>query len=130
MKFVGQTVPHGYRRICRQLLHDPLPVAPILNPVEHAGKHPRRVGDALLFPDLRTRGVKIGRPHAEIPRGDLKTAAGARTGLFKDQRNVLPLAQPMRLARLFLRLQRGGKRKQTGDLLRRKIQELQKILTL
>ena len=127
MELVGQAVPHGNGSILCQLLHDLLPVAPVLDAVIHAGKNTGRVGDAFLFPDLGTGGVEVGDPHAQIMARHLKGAAGAGAGLLKDQGDVLSLVQPVGNPCLFLRLELGGKVQQTADFIRCIVKQGKKI---
>ena len=88
MELVGQAVPHRHAGVVRQLFHDLLTVATVLDAVKHPPQHPGGIGDGLLFADLATGGVQIGHFHAQIVGGYLKAAAGAGGGLFKDQGNI------------------------------------------
>ena len=88
VELVGQAVPHRNTSVVRQLFHDLLAVAPILDAVKHPSQHSGGVGDGLLFADLAAGGVQIGHFHAQIVGGYLKAAAGAGGGLFKDQSDI------------------------------------------
>ena len=78
-----------------------------------------------FFADLRAGRIEIGHAHAQIVRRHLEGAAGARAGLFKDQRNVLAAVHIVRDALLLARLQIGGQIDQILNFLRREIQQLQ-----
>jgi len=62
-------------------------------------------------------------------RGNLKRAARARAGLFENERGLLPLAQAMGDAGLFLCLEICGQRQKVRDLLRGEIKQLEKALS-
>ena len=68
--------------------------------------------------------------HAEVVRCNLKAATGTGAGLFKDQGDVLALVQTVGDARLFLGLEVGRKIEQIADLLRREIEQFQKVSSL
>ena len=121
MEFVGQAVPDGDAGILRKRVDVLLPEAAVLDPVEHAAEDAGGVRDALFLADLRARGVEIGHAHAEIVARHLEGAAGAGAGLLEDQGDVLPLAEPVRDAGLFLRLEIGCEIQKPGDLRRRKV---------
>ena len=72
----------------RQIFHDLLAVATVLDAVKHPSQHPGGIGDGFLFADLTAGRVQIGHLHAQIVGGYLKAAAGAGGGLFKDQGNI------------------------------------------
>ena len=112
----------------RQLLDNRLAVAAVLNAVKHAGKHLGCVGDGFLFADLAAGGVQIGRTHAEIVGGNLKRAAGAGGGLFKNQRNIFAAQRVMGDAGLLFSLQLGCQLQQAADLCGGKVQQCQKIM--
>ena len=130
MELVGQAVPHRHAGIFGQRLDDFLAVAAVLDAVVHPAQHPRGVCDGFLFADLRAAGVQIGHAHAQIVGGHLEAAAGARAGLFKDQRDVFAAQRVVGHARLFACLQLRRKIQQRADLLRRIIDELQKAPSL
>ena len=127
MVLVGQAVPHRHIGVLGQLLHDGLPEAPVLDAVKHAGQHLRRVRDGFLFANLAARGVQIGGAHAKVVGGYLKGAAGAGGGLFKNQRHIFAAQRVMGDARFLFCFQFGGQRQQCADLLRRIVQQGQKI---
>ena len=108
MELIRQTVPDRDGGVLRQLFDDALAEAAVLDAVEHAREHARRVGDAFLLADLRASGVEIRAAHTQIVRRDLEAAARARARLFKDERDVFALAQAVRDAGLFLGLELGG----------------------
>ena len=127
MELVGQAVPYRHVRVFRQFLHDLLPEAPVLDPLEHARKHLRRVRNGLLFADLAARGVQVGGAHPQVAGRHLKGAARAGGGLFKDQRHVFAPQHVVGGARLLFRFQRRRQVQQVADLLRRVVQQRQKI---
>src|SRR5699024_6960128 len=110
------------------LLDYALAEAAVLYAVEHPREHAGRVRDGLLLACLRARGVEIHRVHAEVGGRDLEGAAGAGAGLFKDERDALALAEPVRDAGLFLGLQLRGEVQQRDDVPRLEVEQLQKIL--
>ena len=57
VELVGETVEHGHPGVLRQLLHDFLAEAPVLDAVVHPPQHPGGVGDGLLDPDLTAGGA-------------------------------------------------------------------------
>ena len=59
MELVGQAVPHGNTCVSGQLLNQLLPKAAVLDAVKHTAQHPRRIGNTLLFADLRACGIKV-----------------------------------------------------------------------
>ena len=128
MELVGQAVPHGNVGILGQLLHDALAEATVLDAVKHTAENAGGVGDALLLADLRAGGVKIRNAHAQIVARHLKGTAGTGAGLFKNQGDVLALTQRVGNTGLFLGLQISRQLQKIGDLLRGKVQQLQKIL--
>ena len=130
MELVGQAVPHRNTGVMGQLLHDLLPIAPVLNAVKHAAQHAGGVGNALLLADLAAGGVQIGHLHPQIMGGHLKAAPGAGGGLFKNQRDVAAAQGVVGNVRLLLGLQVRGQVQQALDLFRGKIQQLQKISAL
>ena len=91
MELVRQPVPHRHAGIGRQLLHQLLAEAPVLDAVVHPAQHPGGVGNGLLLAHLGAAGVQIGHPQAQIVSRHLKGAAGAGGGLFKEEDNVLVL---------------------------------------
>ena len=127
VELIGQAIPYRYGGILGQLVHDLLAIAAVLNAVKHAAQHLGGVGNGFLFADLAARRVKVGDLHAQIVSGDLKAAAGAGGGLFKDQGDVLA-GQLLIVADagLFLGLQVGGQIEQLLDLGRGVVQKLQK----
>ncbi len=128
MELVGQAVPHGNVGILGQLLHDALAEAAVLDAVKHAAEDAGGVSDALLLADLGAGGVKVGDAHAQIVARHLEGTAGAGAGLFKDQGDVLALAQGMGDTGLFLGLQVSRQLQQIADLLGGEVQQLQEIL--
>ena len=102
-------------------------IAAVLDAVKHPTQHPGGVGNGFLFADLAARRVKVGDLHAQIVSGDLKAAAGAGGGLFKDQGDVLA-GQLLIVADagLFPGLQVSGQIEQLLDLGRGVVQKLQK----
>ena len=78
MKFVGQPVPHGNRRIFCKRFNNLLPISAIFDSVEHRAEHPRGICNTFFFPDLRAGGIKISAMHTEIMRRHFKAAASAR----------------------------------------------------
>ena len=130
VELVGQPVEHRHPGIVRQGVHDLLAVAPVLDAVEHPAQHPGGVGDGLLLADLGALGVQIGAAHAQVRGRDLEGAAGAGGGFFKDQGDVFSGEHPVGDAALFLRLQRGGDVQEVGDLCRREVQQLEKVLLI
>ena len=130
MELVGQAVPHRNTGVMGQLLHDLLPIAPVLNAVKHAAQHAGGVGNALLLADLAAGGVQIGHLHPQIMGGHLKAAPGAGGGLFKNQRDVAAVQGVVGNVCLLLGLQVRGQVQQALDLFRGKIQQLQKVSAL
>ena len=128
VELIGQAVPHGNVGVLGQLLHNALAEAAVLDAVKHAAQDAGGVGDALLFADLGAAGVQIGDAHAQIMPRHLEGAAGTGAGLFKDQGDVLALTQGVGDAGLLLGLQLRRQLQQVGDLLRGKVQQLEKIL--
>ena len=129
MELVGQAVPHRHARVLRQRLHDLLAEAAVLDAVVHAAQHPRGVGDGFLLADLGAGGVEIGHAHAQVVGRDLKAAAGAGAGLFKDQRNVLAAQRVVGDVRLLLLLELRRQIDQSADLLGRQVQQLQEAFS-
>ena len=129
MIFICKSIPYNFLGIFCQILYNFLPVAAIFDAVVHAAEDARGVGDGLLFADLRAGRVEIRDRHAQIVRGDLKRAARARAGLFENERGLLPLAQAMGDAGLFLCLEICGQRQKVRDLLRGEIKQLEKALS-
>ena len=103
VEFIGQSVPYRYASIFCQFLHNLLPVAPVLDPVIHPPEYPRRVRNALFFPDLGTRRIKIGCPHAQIMRRHLKGTPCPCGRFLKDQGDI-PAAEILRQFPSFLLL--------------------------
>ena len=127
MELVGQAVPDRDTCIFCQVFHDLLPIAAVLDAVKHPAQHPGGVGNGFLFADLAARRVKVGDLHAQIVSGDLKAAAGAGGGLFKDQRDVLACQLLIVAdASFFPGLQVSGQIEQLLDLGRGVVQKLQK----
>ena len=93
MKLIGQAVPHRNTGVVCQILHDLLAVATVLDAVKHPAQHPGGVGNGFVIADQAARRVKVGDLQAQIVSGDLKAAAGAGGGLFKDQGDVLGYLQ-------------------------------------
>ena len=124
MEFVCQAIPDRNTCVLCQIFDDLLPVTPVFNAIVHAAEHARSICNRFLFANLRAGRVEIGDCHAQIMRCNLKRAACARAGLFKNQRGLLSLAQPVGDTCLFLRLEFGGERQKLHDLFRRKIQQL------
>ena len=127
VELVGQAVPDRNTGVMGQVFHDLLPIAAVLDAVKHPAQHPGGVGNGFLFADLAARRVKVGDLHAQIVSGDLKAAAGAGGGLFKDQGDVLA-GQLLIVADagLFPGLQVSGQIEQLLDLGRGVVQKLQK----
>ena len=127
VELVGQAVPHRHVGVLRQFLHDLLPEAPVLDALEHARKHLRRVRNGLLLADLAARGVQVGGAHPQVAGRHLKGAARAGGGLFKDQCHILAPQYVVGHPRLLFRLQCRRQIQQIADLLRRVVQQRQKI---
>ena len=102
VKFIGQAVPHRDTGEPAQILHDFLPVTPVLDSIVHPSQHPGGIGYALLLANLRGRGIQEGAVHSQVIGGNLKGAAGAGGGFLKNQRNILSLAVFVGDALLFL----------------------------
>ena len=96
VELIRKAVPYRNSGVFGKLLDKLLAVTPVLYAVVHPAQHPRRVGYALLFAHLRGAGVKIGHAHSEIAPGNLKGAAGAGGGLFKEQHYVFAVKVLMR----------------------------------
>ena len=127
MELVGQAVPDRNTGVMGQIFHDLLPIAAVLDAVKHPAQHPGGVGNGFLFADLAARRVKVGDLHAQIVSGNLKAAAGAGGGLFKDQGDVLACQLLIVAdAGLFPGLQVSGQIEQLLDLGRGVVQKLQK----
>ena len=127
VELVGQAVPDRNTGVMGQVFHDLLPIAAVLDAVKHPAQHPGGVGNGFLFADLAARRVKVGDLHAQIVSGDLKAAAGAGGGLFKDQGDVLACQLLIVAdAGLFPGFQVGGQIEQLLDLGRGVVQKLQK----
>ncbi|MPN08613.1 hypothetical protein SDC9_155897 [bioreactor metagenome] len=130
MKFGGEPVPDGHASIFGEFFNNALAIAAVFDAVIHPAEHLRGIRDALLFADLRSAGVEIGCVHAEVKGGNLEGASRPRAGLFKDQRNVLAVQRVVRDARFLLRLQLRREIEKSLDLLRRKVEQLEKALAL
>ena len=124
MELIGQSVPYRDLRVSGQFFHDLLSVAPVFNTVEHAGQYPGRIGDTLLFADLGSLRIQIGRPHAQVMARDLKGTAGPGAGLLKDQGNVPALKITVGDSLFLLILEIGSQIQQIEDLFFREVQEL------
>ncbi|MPN39148.1 hypothetical protein SDC9_186676 [bioreactor metagenome] len=128
MKLGGQPVPNGHTSVFGELFHDALGVAAVFDAVIHSAQHLRGVRNTLLFADLRTGRIKIGRMHAEVEGRDFKGTSGARAGFLKDQRDVLAVQRVVRDSGLLLRLEFRREREQARDFLRREVEQLEKTL--
>ena len=116
VELVGQAVPHRHTGVVRQLFHDLLAVATVLDAVKHPSQHPGGIGDGFLFANLAAGGVQIGHLHAQIMGGYLKAAAGAGGGLFKDQGDVLAPQLVVPDTGLLFGFQVSGQLQQLPDL--------------
>ena len=113
MELVGEAVEHGDPGVLRQLLHDGLAEAPVLDAVIHPAQHPGGVGNGLLHADLRAGRAQVSTAHAQVLGGHLEGAAGPGRGLFENQGHVLPLQIPV-----------GGSGLLLGFQIRRRVQKL------
>ena len=86
----------------------------------------RCVGDGFLFAHLAAAGIEIGHAHAEIHSRDLKRAASAGGGLFKQQDDVLALHGGGADVGAALGLQVVAQVQQIADFLRGKVLQSQK----
>ena len=127
VELVGQAVEHGHSGVFRQLLHQLLTEAPVLDAVKHPAQHPGGVGDGLLHADLAAGGAQVGAAHAQVLGGHLEGAAGAGGGLFKDEGHVLALQIAVGDARLLLGLQVGGGVQELLNFSGSEVQQLQKM---
>ena len=92
MRLIGQAVPHRHGGVTGQLLNHTLPMPPVLDAVEHAGKHTGGISHRLLLSDLRPC-AEHGAMRALIIRRCFKRAAGTRGILFKNQGDAPPVQQ-------------------------------------
>ena len=127
MELIGQAVPYRDSGITIQVLHDLLPVSPVLNPVKHTAQNPRCIGNAFLFTYLAPGGIQIGTVHSQVISSDLKGAASARARFLKDQGDIFSGTAGMRHAGFFLLLQIRCQVKKTRDLFRREIKQFQEL---
>ena len=127
MGLIGQAVPHGHAGISTKLFHDFLPKTPVLDAVKHPSQHPSCVGNALFFPDLRTGGIEIRRPHTQIMGCHFKGAAGSSAGFFKNQRNIFAPQRIVGHAFFLFGFQLCRQINKPANLLRREIQQFQKV---
>ena len=127
VKLIGQSVPHRHARVPCDLLHDILPESPIFDSLKHTSQHPRRVRDALFLANLRSYRIQVSSSHAQIVSRYLKGAAGPGTRLLKNQGNILSPQHIHRYPLLFLIFQIRRHIHQIENLLRRKIEQLQKM---
>ena len=130
VELVGEAVEHRNPGVLRQLFHDGLAKAPVLDAVVHAAQHPGGVGNGLLHADLGAGGPQVGAAHAQVLGGHLKGAAGPGGGFLKDQGHVFPLQIPVGYARLFLGLQVRRRVQEPLDFRRSEVQQLQKVLVV
>ena len=88
MVFIGQTVPHRNSCILRQLFHNLLTIATVLNTVKHSSEHTRSILDAFLLSDLRSAWSKICSSHSHIVSRCLERAPCSCTCFFKNKRHI------------------------------------------
>ena len=96
MVLIGQTVPDGNASLGGKLLDDRLVRTTVLDTVIHTAEHAGGILDGLFLAHLRRAGVEVGHAHSEIAPGNLKGAAGAGGGLFKEQYYVFAVKVLMR----------------------------------
>ena len=89
MIFIRQTVPDRNSRVLRQLFHDLLTEAAVLDSVEHPSEHPRGILDALLLSHLGACRPEVSRSHSHVVSRHLKRATCPCTVLLKQQGYVL-----------------------------------------
>ena len=123
MELVGEAIVDRNTGVLCQLLHGVLAKAAVFDGVEHPAQNTGGVGDGLFFADLRAGGVEIGDAHAHVVGSDLKRAAGAGGGLFKDQGNVLALPVVNADIGLLFGLETLRQIQQIQDFLRCKVQQ-------
>ena len=124
VELVRQAIPDRHVTVLRELLHEILAEAAVLDAVVHTAQHACGIRDRLLAADLRTGRSEVGRAHAEVGRRHLEGAARSRRVLLEDQGNVFArkarLVQALSRLRtgLLLRLQTGSHIEEIIDFLR------------
>ena len=127
VELVREPVPDGDGGVLGELLDGLLREAAVLYAVEHPREHPRRVGDGLLLPELRARGVEVDGVHAEVEGRRLKGAARAGRGLLENERRAHPRAVAVGYAGLLLGLELRREVDEVGYFRRSEVQQLQEI---
>ena len=126
MELVGQAVPHGNAGVLRQIFHDGLLEAAVLDAVKHTAENLRRVGEGFLLAHLGGAGVEERDAHAEIARADFKGAAGAGGGLFEEQDDLL-VGEPLVLNAVVLQtLELNGEVDEVIDFFRSEVKKSEK----
>jgi len=118
---VGQAVPDGNAGVGGETLNDLLVVAAVLNAVIEAAEDLGGVDHRFLLAHLGRLGIEEGDVRALVVSGDLKRAAGAGRGLFKQQHDVLAGEQVAADTGALFRLQVGGEIQHVADLIGGKI---------
>ena len=113
---VGEPVVDGHIGVASELLDGRLLVAAVLDGIEHAREHPRRVGHGFLVADLGGLCVEHGDLGALLVRRDLKGDTGARGGLAEDQGDDSVLETAYLSAGLALGLEFSGEADQPVEL--------------
>ena len=126
MIHVGQAVPHGHAGVGGKPLDDRLIVAAVLDAVEEAAEDLRGIGHRFLLAHLGGLGVEERDVRALVVGGDLKRAAGAGGGLFKQQHDVLAGEQIAADTGALFRLEIGGEVEHIADLIRGEILQSEK----
>ena len=115
---VGQAVPNGNARVGGETLDDLLVVAAVLDAVVEAAQDLGGVDHRFLLAHLGGLGIEEGDACAFIVSGDLKRAAGAGRGLFKQQHDVLAGEQVAADAGALFGLEVSGEIEHIADLIR------------
>ena len=127
MEFIGQAVPHRDLCIFCQIFHDLLSVSAVLDSVKHACQNTRCIRNTFLLTDLGSAGIQICGRHTEVVCGDLKSAAGAGAGLFKDQGDVFSLAVTVCDPLFLFLLEVGGEVDQAENLFGGIVKKFQEV---
>ena len=125
---IRKPIPHGHAGMLRQLLHDLLVEAPVLDAVKEPAQYLGGVLHALLLSHLAASGVQIGDVCPLLGSSHLKGAAGPGRGLLKEQYDVFALQGGLADARPALGLQVAAQVQQISDLQRGEVHQCQKAL--
>ena len=104
MELVGEAVPHGNAGILRQLFHNALAKAAVLDAVKHSAQNPGGVLHTFLDANLAAGGAQVSHVGTLVVRGHLKRAARAGRSLFKNKGYILAFEGLLLAAGLFVGL--------------------------